>query len=102
MVRDGAVVEGRITPEDVGLDRASHAELRGGDVAANRAVFDAVLGGAPGPHADLVALNAGLALWVAGRSPDAAAGVARARDLLATGAAQATFARYRAASQEPT
>ena len=101
MVQDGGVVEGRIAPEDFGLERASHADLRGGDVAANRAVFEAVLAGEPSPHADLVALNAGLALWVAGAAPDAAAGVARARTLLASGAAQATFARYRAASLEP-
>ena len=101
MVQDGGVVEGRIAPEDFDLERASHADLRGGDVAANRAVFEAVLAGEPSPHADLVALNAGLALWVAGAAPDAAAGVARARTLLASGAAQATFARYRAASLEP-
>ena len=102
MVQGGAVVEGRITPEAVGLKRASHADLRGGDVNANRAVFDAVLSGQPGPHADLVALNAGLALWLAGASADAAAGVARAQTLLASGAARDTFARYRAASLEPS
>lgn len=98
-VREGAVEEGRLTPEAVGLQRTTHAALRGGGVADNLRIFEAVLSGQPGPHADLVALNAGLALVVAGAAETPAAGVDQARALLATGAAKARFERLRAASR---
>lgn len=86
-VRDGTVVESRFDPLDVGVARAELAELQGGAVADNVAIADAVLSGTPGPPADVVALNAGAALYAADVATDIADGVSRAREVLARGAA---------------
>ncbi len=96
-VRKGTVEAGRFSPESVGLRRALHADLRGGDVADNLQIFERILAGEPGPRADLVALNAGLALVVAGVAESPRAGVERARELLASGAARGVFERLREA-----
>ena len=94
-----AVVEGRLTPESLGLERAAPADLEGGEVGDNVRIFESVLAGEGGPISDLVALNAGLALWVAGQAGDAASGVALAQRQLRSGDAGRTFAAYRDAAR---
>lgn len=86
-IRDGVVDASLFDPADLGIARAELADLRGGDVTTNVAIANRVLGGEAGPAADLVALNAAAALYVAGDSDDFAAGLARAREVLASGAA---------------
>jgi len=87
--------EGRVTtyivmPEDVGLRRASLAELAGGETVAAAAVqLKDVLQATPGPCLDMVLLNAGAALMAAGKSPDLGAGVDLARQVVESGAAMA-------------
>ncbi len=80
-----------LTPEDMGLSRASLDDLRGGSAAANADALQAVLKGEPGPFADLVAANAAAALVVSGLAPDIKAGIALARDGIARGAALAAL-----------
>jgi anthranilate phosphoribosyltransferase len=87
-VRDGAVTARVIDPTELGLARATLEDLRGGGVEENVAIADAILAGEPGPPADIVALNAGAALYAADVVTDLAAGLARARDVLASGAAR--------------
>jgi anthranilate phosphoribosyltransferase len=89
LLSDGAVRTLEIRPEDVGLPRADASALAGGDAAENAAIVRAVLGGEPGPRRDIVVLNAGGALWVAGAVPDLAAGVAAAGRSIDDGAARA-------------
>jgi anthranilate phosphoribosyltransferase len=86
-VRDGRVTTYDVEPADLGLATASLAELRGGTVEDNVAIAEGVLAGQDGPRADIVALNAAAALVAGGAVPDLAAGVERARDALASGAA---------------
>jgi anthranilate phosphoribosyltransferase len=62
--------------------------LAGGDVATNAAVLLAILDGERSPRADVVTLNAALALQVAGRAETLREGVALARQTLANGAAR--------------
>jgi anthranilate phosphoribosyltransferase len=94
-VTGGRVHEFRLAPEDVGLTKAPLAAVRGGDdPAANLAAMLGVLEGEPGPRADVAALNAAAALWLAGRVPDIAAGVCAARDLLRAGEPRRVLARY--------
>ena len=62
VVRDGAVTEERIAPEDVGLVRASPDALRGADAAHNAEVTRRFLAGDRGPVRDAVLLNAAAAL----------------------------------------
>jgi anthranilate phosphoribosyltransferase len=62
VVRDGRVTEDRVSPEDVGLTRASLDALRGGDAAHNAEVARRFLAGEGGPVRDAVLLNAAAAL----------------------------------------
>jgi len=79
-----------VTPENVGLARATLEELRGGATAEEAATqVRAILGGEGGPKLDMVLLNAGAALMAAGRADDLAGGVGLAREVVASGAALA-------------
>lgn len=75
------------SPADFGMERAPFADLVGGDVATNVALAEAILAGrAPRGLSDTIVAVAAMGLWVAGREPTVAAGVARARELLFGGA----------------
>lgn len=99
-VQDGAVEERVIDPAGLGIPVADLADLRGGAVEDNVRVADAVLDGQPGPPADIVALNAGAALVTAGVAEDLAAGLERARGVLASGAASRLRDRWVERSRE--
>ena len=64
-----------VDPADLGLSPARPEELKGGDPAYNAAATRAVLSGAPGPHRDIVLLNAAAALVVVGQATDLAQGM---------------------------
>jgi anthranilate phosphoribosyltransferase len=75
------------TPEDLGFRPSPFADLLGGDVTQNVAIVEAVLAGrGPAGLVDTIVLNAAAGLWVAGATPDIAAGLDRARTLLLDGA----------------
>ncbi len=93
-IRDGAVTATTFDPASLGLERARPADLDGGDTADNLRIADAVLGGREGPAADIVALNAAAGLYAADAVPDLAAGLVRARQVLASGAALALKERW--------
>lgn len=99
-VRDGAVTDWRLDPADLGIARASLADLTGGGIEENVAIADAILGGAEGPPADLVAINAAAALYAADAVPDLAEGLTRARTVLADGSALDLRDRWVARSRE--
>ncbi|GAB0056517.1 Anthranilate phosphoribosyltransferase [Candidatus Magnetaquicoccaceae bacterium FCR-1] len=65
-------------PESFGIPLAGPADLAGGDAAFNAAITRGILAGDPGPRRDIVLLNAGAALLVAGVVTDLPAGIARA------------------------
>src|SRR3954471_6261207 len=83
-----------VSPGDVGLAEAPPDAITGGDPAANAAVTRAVFDGASGPDADLVLLNAGAAIYAAGRVEDLRAGVELAREVIGSGAAARTLEEY--------
>ncbi len=64
-VSRGSVTEHDLDPADLGLERASIEELRGGDAAHNADIVRRVLAGEKGPVRDIVLLNtaAGLVSW---------------------------------------
>ena len=99
-VRDGAVTASTFEPTSVGIDLTDPADLDGGDVAENVAIADAILAGEPGPKADVVALNAGAALYAADVVDSIGAGVVRAREVLTSGAGATLRDRWVARSQE--
>lgn len=108
-VSRGAVTEHDLDPRELGLPRASIADLVGGQPAANADVVRRVLGGEPGPVRDIVLLNAaaGLTAWELAQDPATAErpilerlaehieAAARAVD---RGAAAATLSRWIAAA----
>jgi anthranilate phosphoribosyltransferase len=65
---DGRVRSFEVSPEQVGLKRARAEDLRGGDAATNARALQALLEGGAGPYRDIVLLNAGAALLVAGKA----------------------------------
>ena len=85
---DGRVEERVLLPEEVGLARATMAEIRGGATPAeSAALVRAVLSGEPGPRMDMVLLNAGTTLMAAGKAADIKSGIQLAREIIASGAA---------------
>lgn len=92
-VRGGEVTVYTLEPEEVGVARAALADLAGGEPDHNAALMRGVLAGEAGPLADVTALNAGAALYVGGAVADLGAGVARAREVLASGAAREKLAQ---------
>jgi anthranilate phosphoribosyltransferase len=84
---DDDVLEYEIRPEQVGMTVAPIESIRGGDAAENAGFVRSVLAGEPGPRRDVVLLNAGAALVVAGVAGDLASGVAAAEESIDSGMA---------------
>lgn len=97
--RNGTVTTFYIHPSDVGLPVSSMAALAGGTAAANAAIALDVLKGARGAARDIVLLNAGAALFIAGRVPSVRDGVAMAAAAIDRGDALMTLDRLTALSK---
>lgn len=98
--RGGAVNTFYLHPADVGLPKASPAALRGGDAAENARVAKEVLSGSHGPARDIVLLNAGASLLIAGRVGTIPEGIATAAEAIDTGRASRVLELLVALSQE--
>jgi anthranilate phosphoribosyltransferase len=89
-----------LAPEDVGLRRGRYEDVAGGPPDDNAAVTRRIFAGEAGPARDLAALNAGAAIYVAGRVDTLEAGVRTAEETLDSGAAAEALDRLVALSQE--
>jgi anthranilate phosphoribosyltransferase len=89
-----------INPRLLGFELARPEDLRGGNAAANARTVVEILNGAPGPKADIVLLNAGAAIHVAGLANTIAAGVEMARKSVAEGKAMGTLEALRKVTAE--
>ncbi|HET9343064.1 MAG TPA: anthranilate phosphoribosyltransferase [Candidatus Eremiobacteraceae bacterium] len=83
-----SVMEYTIDPPAFGLERRSNEELAGGDAARNAELVRRVLAAERGAHRDVVALNAALALVIAGVADDLNAGFRVAQESIDDGRAQ--------------
>ena len=93
-VRDGQVLEpATYAPADAHLSTVAVEALPGGDATANAGIARAVLAGEPGPARDIVVLNAGAGLYVAGLADSIAEGARRAEAAIDAGAAEELLAR---------
>jgi anthranilate phosphoribosyltransferase len=99
-LENGKVTSFEVTPEAVGLKRVAVAELKGGDPAGNAATMRALLGGATGAIRDIVLLNSGAGLHVAGKARDLGEGMALAAQTIDSGAARQTLAKMVAITNE--
>lgn len=86
-LRDGHLHEYRVEPEDFGMRGASLDSIRVANADESLAMIRAAFAGDQGPAADIIALNAGAAIYVSGLDESLAGGVRRARELLADGSA---------------
>lgn len=100
-IRDGFYRTMTIAPEDFGLARGTKDDIVGGTPAENAQITRDILAGSlTGPKRDVVLLNAGLALYVAGKAETIADGVALAQTQIASGAAEETLAAFVAESNK--
>ena len=100
-LKNGEITEYDIHPEDFGLTMSSHRALRVENAHDSRAMLESVLDNQPGPALDIVALNAGVALYAANVAPTMAAGLALAQQALANGLAKAKLAQFVNYTQRP-
>lgn len=87
-VRKDTIREQRLRPEDVGIAREQLSALRGGDAQANAQIAREVLSGKPSAAREIVAFNAGCAVYVADRAQTIPEGIAKATAALASGRAR--------------
>ena len=90
-LKNGQVTSYRVTPEQFGLQRASLASLAITDAQSSLAIIRSVLNNQPGPALDIVALNAGAAIYAADLADTLADGIERAQLVIADGSALAKF-----------
>jgi anthranilate phosphoribosyltransferase len=97
-LRDGEVRDYAVDPKELGITPAPTEALVGGDPATNAALARRVLAGDAGPHRDIVCLNAGAGLVVAGMADDLAHGLRAAEEAIDGGGAAAALDRLVAVS----
>ena len=85
-LKDGEVSSYTIQPEDFSMSRADLQQIRATDSAHSLEIIKAVFDNTEGPAKDIVCLNAGAAIYVAGLATSLASGVKRAQEVIASGA----------------
>jgi anthranilate phosphoribosyltransferase len=90
----------KLTPEDVGLERAVAERVPGGDPRQNADTARAIFAGEPGVPRDLAVLNAGAAIYAGGGADSLEQGVRAAERAIDEGAAQAALERFVARTHE--
>jgi anthranilate phosphoribosyltransferase len=99
-VRDGDVHGFELTPEEIGAGRHAMTEISGGDARENARIAREVLGGADGARHEIVAANAGAALYVSGAAPTIREGVEMARESISSGQAMTKLQELVAVTNE--
>lgn len=95
--RDGMVHTFYLHPADVGLAVSSKDALAGGTAEENATIIEDLCAGATGPRRDIVCLNAGAGLLIAGLASSVAEGIQLAGEALSSGGAARTLAALREA-----
>jgi anthranilate phosphoribosyltransferase len=96
--QSGAVRTFYVHPSEFGLPKSTPDALKGADATQNATIARAILGGEKGAPRDIVLLNAGVSLLIAGAAPSVADGIRRAAESLDSGAASAALDRLVKAS----
>jgi anthranilate phosphoribosyltransferase len=98
--RDGTVNTFYVHPAEFGIPKASPVDLQGGDAAQNASIVHDVLDGQRGAARDVVLLNAGAALFVAGAVSSVRDGIGMAASAVDRGAAKTTLESMVRSSRE--
>jgi anthranilate phosphoribosyltransferase len=89
-----------VTPEELGVGRADFETVAGGTPEENAAATRAILAGEPGPRRDLAVVNAGAAIYAAGRAESLPEGTEQAAAAIDSGAAAERLQTYVRLSEE--
>jgi len=87
-LKDGVITEYEIHPEDFGLQMASNRSIRVTSKEESRDYVLEALGNTPGTARDIVAFNAGLAIYVGNHAATIQGGIKMAFEAIASGAAR--------------
>ncbi|MDN3919720.1 anthranilate phosphoribosyltransferase [Roseateles violae] len=98
-LKDGVVREYEIHPEDFGLSMVSNRSLKVAGPEESRLMLIGALNNEDGAARDIVVFNAGATLYAANVADSIADGIARAREVIANGAARAKLEAFVAATQ---
>lgn len=101
-LKDGEIHGYSVQPRDFGLPTSSLETLRVDSAVESLAMIRQVLAGEPGPARDIVALNAGAAIYAANLVEDLGSGVTRAQTLLDDGSAARVLERLVRFTREAT
>lgn len=93
-IRDGRLTHYTLDPRDCGLALCAMGDVTGGDASMNADIAESVLGGQTGPKRDIVLLNAGACLYIAGKADTIADGVGLAAQIIDSGAALAKMNEF--------
>ena len=99
-LKDGAVREYEIHPEDFGLRMISNRGLRVSDAVESKAMLLEALDNIEGTPREIVVLNAGVALYTANVVPSIVEGIERAREAVASGTAKRKLEQFVATTQK--
>ena len=86
-IKNGQVDTYEIKPTDFGIDYADVKDIAGGICEENAKITKDILSGVKGPKRDIVLLNAGAAIYVAGIADTMAEGIKKAEESIDSGAA---------------
>jgi len=98
-LKDGVVREYEIHPKDFGLNTAPSNSFKVANAEESKKMVLDVIDNKPGAASDIVCLNAGATLYVAGVAKDIASGLAMAKAAIASGAARKKLDAFVAATQ---
>ena len=93
-LKDGQISEYEIHPEDFGLDMVSNRSIRVSTKEESKQLVLEALDNVPGTARDIVAFNAGLAIYAGNRAVSIDDGLRQARELMASGAARAKLEQF--------
>jgi anthranilate phosphoribosyltransferase len=99
-LKDGQITEYEIHPEDFGLDMISNRNIRVNTKEESKERVLEALNNVPGTARDIVAFNAGLAIYAGNRADSIADGLRQARELIASGAARAKLEQFCTTTQK--
>jgi anthranilate phosphoribosyltransferase len=99
-LRDGVVREYEVHPEDFGIAMSASRNLRVNDAAESKLMLMQALDNSDGTPREIVAFNAGAALYVSGVAESIDDGIARAREAIASGAARERLEHFVATTKQ--
>ena len=100
-IKDGWFKSYVIAPENFGLKRCTKEDLKGGTPQENAEITREILKGAKGAKRDAVLMNAGAALYIAGKAESMKDGIALAEKIIDSGKVLETLEKFIEISNTP-